>query len=178
MLPESNRYILTGGPGCGKTTDLLELKLRGFTCVDEVARRLIQERLFSGLSPRPGPKQFAAEIFARDVKNYDSIVEDGKPIFFDRGIGDSLGMLLECGAISKHEAILELGKRPFARQVFVFPAWADIYSQDSERDQVFVEAVEIEARLRNWYGSLGFDISAVPLASPEERADFILKSIS
>jgi predicted ATPase len=38
-------YVLTGGPGSGKTTLLTELAQRGFRCVPEVARLIIQEQM-------------------------------------------------------------------------------------------------------------------------------------
>ena len=37
--------VVSGGPGAGKTTLLLELERRGFCCVPEVARQIIQEQV-------------------------------------------------------------------------------------------------------------------------------------
>ncbi len=43
----SNLFIITGGPGSGKTTLLAELEKRGFQCVSEVARIIIQQQIVS-----------------------------------------------------------------------------------------------------------------------------------
>jgi predicted ATPase len=36
-------YTITGGPGSGKTSLINELQKRGYRCMAEVARQLIQE---------------------------------------------------------------------------------------------------------------------------------------
>jgi len=41
-------YVITGGPGTGKTTVLRELQRRGFAVAEEVARRIIREQIDSG----------------------------------------------------------------------------------------------------------------------------------
>jgi predicted ATPase len=45
MMTNPNLYVVTGGPGTGKTTVLRELERKGFPCVPEVARQLIQEQM-------------------------------------------------------------------------------------------------------------------------------------
>ena len=90
----NTRFIFTGGPGAGKTTLLSALKFRGFYCVPEVARALINTRLNSGLSPRPDPIEFANSIFNADAENYRSAPSSCDVIFFDRGVVDALCMLV------------------------------------------------------------------------------------
>jgi predicted ATPase len=47
MLPEE-RIIISGGPGFGKTTLILELEKAGFQCVHESSREIIHEQMQSG----------------------------------------------------------------------------------------------------------------------------------
>ena len=123
----NNRVVLTGGPGTGKTTVLAELRRRGISCVDEVTRKVIQERIAAGLPPRPDPASFALEIFQRDVAAYDSVARIVDPVFFDRGLVDSLVMMFECGAVEESEVQDWLARKPFAKTVFLFPPWEEIY---------------------------------------------------
>ena len=69
-MQKSNFYIITGGPGGGKTSLLESLALKGYNYIPETARHIIKERLSKGLTPRPDPKTFAQEIFEKDWINF------------------------------------------------------------------------------------------------------------
>jgi predicted ATPase len=168
------RYILTGPPGSGKTATLEELRLRGFSCVPEVARVIIRERVAAGLNPRPAPAEFASEICSRDFTQYDAAATEGGLVFFDRGLVDALGMLYECGQLRRDECLVHLQRRPFAHKVFLFPPWKEIYKPDAERDQSFSDAIAVAGRIKEWYDSFGFTIVEVPQGTPARRATFIL----
>ena len=47
-MSDSQLVVVSGGPGAGKTTLVDELKRRGFCCVPEVARQIIQEQVRDG----------------------------------------------------------------------------------------------------------------------------------
>ena len=65
-----NFYVITGGPGAGKTSVLENLASKGYGYIPETARQIIRERLSKGLTPRPGPEIFAKEIFNKDWTNF------------------------------------------------------------------------------------------------------------
>ncbi len=44
LKENNNFYVITGGPGVGKTTLLEELRNRHYTIVPEIARKLIKEQ--------------------------------------------------------------------------------------------------------------------------------------
>jgi len=90
----NNRFVLTGGPGGGKTTLVAALSARGYRCVPEVAREIIRTRIEAGHSPRPDPKDFAKMNFDADVENYRA-ASTKEVTFFDRGAVDALGMLID-----------------------------------------------------------------------------------
>lgn len=171
------RYVFTGGPGAGKTTVLDLLKKDGFTGIPEVAREIIKNRLSGGLNPRPDAAQFANEILAKDIEQYDKFVPENKPVFFDRGIGDALYMLHQCGEIRIDEARRHLNKRPYNKMVFIFPTWREIYTNDAERDQTYEDSIEVYNDLWQWYLNLDFSVIQVPLSEPEQRMKFIINSI-
>jgi predicted ATPase len=59
-------FVMTGGPGAGKTTVLQALAARGYPHAEESARLIIRERLARGLRPRPPLAQFGYEMLHPD----------------------------------------------------------------------------------------------------------------
>src|SRR5262250_1916092 len=97
------RFVITGGPGAGKTTILIALAERGYRYAAESARAIIRARLAHGLSPRPPLAQFGHEILQRDITCYRETRVTDHPVFFDRGIVDALGILDQQQAIAPGE---------------------------------------------------------------------------
>ena len=58
-----NFYVITGGPGSGKTTVLAELMRLGHRCIPEDARAVIQEQVASGGRRCPGQTHRTSPIF-------------------------------------------------------------------------------------------------------------------
>jgi predicted ATPase len=170
--------IVTGGPGAGKTTLLAELAARGYATVDESARAIIAERLARGESPRPDAVAFAREILHRDIGKYLKQPRTSRWVFFDRGLVEALGMLHEASALSAPELKSTLASYPFHSTVFVLPPWDAIYANDAERDQSFAEAVDVHARVVQWYRSCGYDLNEVPRLPVAQRAEHVLRVLA
>ena len=169
--------IVTGGPGAGKTTLLAELATRGYATVDESARAIIAERRARGDTPRPDPVAFAREILRRDIEKYVSRPRTSDWIFFDRGLIEAIGMLHEASPLSASELQPMLASYPFHETVFVLPPWKAIYAADAERDQSFAEAVQVHARVVEWYRSCGYELNEVPRLPVAERAERVLRAL-
>lgn len=131
------RFVLSGGPGGGKTTILNALLERGYGVVSESAREIIRERLKAGLSPRPDPVSFARDILRRDIEKHRDTGNSFRPTFFDRGILDAMYMLDAENALVNDVAFQYVHSFPYNATVFLLPSWRDIYQTDSERDQTF-----------------------------------------
>lgn len=168
----------TGGPGFGKTTTLAALATRGYMCVPESARAIIQERVRNGLAKRPAAADFARQILALDQAQYRRARESDGLVFFDRGIVDGLGMCHEAGVTDPLGVQQVLGEYPYHHKAFIFPPWKEIFATDAERDQSFEEAVAVDGAVRRWYRRCGFDLVDVPLAAVDVRCDFILAQVS
>ena len=173
----NRRVIITGGPGAGKTTLLTTLAARGYACVHDCARAIIQDRLRHGLSARPDPREFATTILRMDIAQYRQASTEADLVFFDRAIPDALCMLNDLGLVSMAEAGQSVLDFPYCRQVFVAPPWEEIYTIDSERDQRFDESVRVHRRASDWYEALGFELIDVPRVSVEQRCDFVLQRL-
>jgi len=171
------RFVITGGPGAGKTTILNALAERGYIYVSESARAIIRERLARGLSPRPPLEQFGREILHMDIACYRETRVTEHPVFFDRGIVDALHMLDQQNAISPGQLEEYVQSFPYNEGVFLMPPWEEIYRTDSERDQTFSESVQVFEGLRKWYARCHYKTIEVPRTAIQQRADFILQTV-
>jgi predicted ATPase len=171
------RFVMTGGPGAGKTTTLGALAVRGFNYVPDSARAIIKRRKEAGLSPRPAAEQFGAEMLKADIAQYHETPVQHDPVFFDRGVCDALGFLFFHGAISTTEVAARVKEFPYNEIVFLLPPWEGIYRVDTERDRSFTEAVAVCESVREWYARWGYQLVEVPMGSVEARVDFILRTI-
>ena len=167
----------TGGPGFGKSTTLAALEARGYQCVPESARAIIQERMRIGLPKRPAAREFADQTLRQDQAQYRGVQRSKGPVFFDRGVIDALGMCYETGQAGWVEIQQVLREYPFHVEALVFPPWEEIYVQDTERDQSFEDAVRVDGAVRRWYQRCGFELVEVPRVDAEARCDFILNRL-
>lgn len=173
----NNLFVITGGPGAGKTTTLNALADRGYSAATESARKIMKERLAAGLSPRPEPVSFAREILSADIEKYRDAGADDRLTFFDRSILDALYMLDAEDALTADEAAGHIHDCPYNRIVFLLPPWKEIYGTDSERDQTFEQAVDVFAGMKRWYLQWGYETLDVPRSNVEERISFILDAV-
>jgi predicted ATPase len=171
------RFVITGGPGAGKTTIVHALAERGYRCVPESARAIIRERLASGLPPRPPLVQFGHEILQRDIARYWETQATAHPVFFDRSIVDALGILEQQQALALGEAEAYVRSFPYHKVVLLVPPWEAIYHTDTERDQTFAESVQVCESLRTWYGRWEYEIIEVPRTAIDQRVNFILQAV-
>src|SRR5262245_15103510 len=170
------RFVLTGGPGAGKTTVLEALAARGYRYVPESARAIIRQRLAAGLSPRPPLEQFGRDILRMDITRYRDTPITDAPVFFDRSVVDAVSMLAEHGALSRTEAAAHISAYRYNPVVFLLPPWQAIYRQDAERDQTFPEAIQVCESVAQWYMHWQYQTVEVPRAGVEERVEFILNT--
>jgi predicted ATPase len=175
----NNRFVITGGPGAGKTTVLRELEARGFHSVSEVARQLIQEQVRVGGTALPWADRtlYARRMLERSIQSYQEHTPDLIPTFFDRGIPDTLGYARLIGL--RDETFIRNACDQYRYEPIVFsaPAWKEIYETDSERKQDFAEAEQTCALLVRIYQECGYEVLEIPRASAQERAEFIVKHV-
>jgi predicted ATPase len=171
-------YILTGGPGGGKTTVLEELGRRGMRIVPEVARQIIQEQVQADGTALPWANRelYAGLMLERSIQSFAEQHPD-EIAFCDRGIPDTLCYLRLISSDDK-KAAAACSTYRYAPMVFFTPPWEAIYTQDTERKQDFEEAVRTAERMAEVYRECGYQVVELPLVPPPERADFILQCVS
>jgi predicted ATPase len=70
------------------------------------------------------------------------------------------------------------GELIYCRKVFIFPPWEEIYENDAERKQDFIEAIATYREMVNAYIKFGYELIEVPKVSVKERAQFIVSEMS
>ncbi|WP_237401488.1 AAA family ATPase [Rhodovulum sulfidophilum] len=88
-------FVVTGGPGAGKTSLITELARRGFHTIPESGRAIIREEMTSGGDALPWADRlaYADRMLERDLCAYSTAQALPGPVIFDRGVPDILGYL-------------------------------------------------------------------------------------
>ena len=175
-----NLYIITGGPGAGKTATLLELHKMGFAYIPEVARQIIQEQVRAeGMAlPWRNRAQYSELMHERSVQTYRMHARNTQLTFADRGIPDTLAYARLIRLPLQGKIARACARFRYGDQVFIAPPWAEIYQTDAERKQDFREAVRTYDGLVQTYKDCNYELIELPKLPPVERAKFILETLS
>lgn len=168
------KYVLTGGPGVGKSAVMDILIARGYSVVPETARMIIEEEQAknSDILPWKDLLRFQEVVARRQLAAEMEI--RGQEVFLDRGIVDGYAYCkqgnvpvpkdLTDNARGRYDAVFSLA--PLAR-----------YENDHVRKEDKEFQAVIHAMIEDAYKEFGYDIIHVPALHIHERAEFVLKVI-
>ncbi len=182
-MRKNNLFVITGGPGVGKTTLLAELANRGFATIAEDARRIIKEEVPANGQALPwsDKERYTQLMLQASRESYEAaqkIKHPSKAVFFDRGLIDAVCyMIMESMPVSE-EINNRVAACSYSSPVFILPPWREIYQTDKERKQKWAEAVRTYEDMKQTYISYGYEVIDVPKDTITNRADFVLKQIS
>lgn len=179
-MPSPKLFVLTGGPGAGKTTLIGALAHAGFTVAAEAGRTIIQAQQESGGSALPWVDRlaFAEAMLAHDIASYTRLREAASPVFCDRGIPDVIGYLRLEGLAVPETMLRAAEMHRYQQCVFVCPPWRAIYATDSERRQTWDVAERTHAAMVKVYTELGYRLIEVPRAPLDTRVRFVREAVT
>jgi predicted ATPase len=168
-------FVVTGGPGSGKTTLIDALEQAGFARTVEAGRGVIEDQVAIGGHALPwrDPAAFAELMLGWDMRSYRMATQQARPVFFDRGVPDVIGYLrlMRLPVPAHIEKAGEVFR--YCRRVFIAPPWREIFTQDTERRQDFTEAEWTYETLAATYARLGYELVELPRAGVAERVKFV-----
>ncbi len=158
---QTNWYVITGGPGSGKTTLINELQKRGHKTVEEAARLLIEQKLAQGLTLgqiRSDEMSFQEQVFAHKQKQHLALSGD-EITFLDRGFHDTVAYMKHF-KLQVPKPILDVCKHTRYKRVFVLDMLS--YARDSARIEDEDTAQKLHKALIDVYQAYGYEITVVP----------------
>ena len=173
-------FVVTGGPGAGKTSLITELSRRGFHTIPESGRAIIREEMAHGGDALPWTDRlaYAERMLERDLRAYSAAQTLSGPVIFDRGIPDVTGYLTLCGLPVPPHVAGAAKAACYNARVFLAPFWDEIFTQDTERKQTRAEAEATCAVMRETYTALGYKITELPRADTATRSDFVCEQLA
>jgi len=172
-------FVITGGPGSGKSTLVDALAERGICTMPEAGRAIIRDQVAIAGEALPWSDRsaFAELMLSWEMRSYRAALSLSRPVIFDRGVPDVLGYLRLSGLpIPPH---VERAAQTFRyhHRVFIAPPWPEIFALDAERKQSFQEAQATCEVMVETYSALGYELIPLPLGSVEKRVQVVLAAV-
>lgn len=171
MIRADHLFVVTGGPGSGKTTLIDALEKEGFARSHEAGRAIIrdQQAIDGPGLPWRNPASFAELMLAWEMRSFHMARGLPGPVFCDRGVPDVLGYLrLMDLPVPAHIERAAADIR-YNQRVFIAPPWREIFETDEERRQSFDEAVRTYEAMVATYEGLGYAPIELPRCGVRER---------
>ena len=176
MQKDTEWYVITGGPGSGKTTTVNILNKRGYMTTIEHARHYIDSQRITGKSVeeiRANQLAFQRGVLDMQVREEKALPKN-TIVFLDRAIPDALAYY-RFQDLPEDENLQKALREASYKKVFILNPLPLI--NDYARTEDEAAQKRIHALLTDVYESLGFPVMHVPPLPPEGRADFILRNL-
>lgn len=168
-------FVVTGGPGSGKTSLIEAMGRRGFHTMPEAGRAIIQAQVQIGGTALPWADRalYAELMLSWELRSHQEASTRVAPVLMDRGIPDVIGYLMLSGLPVPAHMETAAKSYTYNKRVFLAPYWDAIFAQDAERKQDRQEAEATARVMAQTYSRLGYQLVDLPLAGVEDRADFV-----
>ena len=176
---EARFFVLTGGPGSGKTTLVDALTATGYRAAPEAGRAIIrhQQAVAGPALPWKNPALFAELMLQWEMRSHEEALASTEPVFFDRGLPDVMGYLRLSNLAVPDHVVNAANRFRYNRQAFILPPWPEIFTQDTERRQELAEAIRTYEAMLEAYAACGYELIEVPRVTVTKRVEFVLARI-
>ena len=166
-------FVVTGGPGTGKSKLIHALARRGVTSMQGGGGAIIRDQVKIGGSALPwGDRALYAELMLGwEFRSYHEAEAMTGPVVMDCGLPDIVSYYREFGLpVPPH---VEAAARRFRynETVFLAPYWDAVFTEPQPGRK---EAAATGKTMAETYADLGYRVIELPLASVEARADFVM----
>lgn len=176
----TKKIVITGGPGTGKSSIIIELKKRGHICFDEISRQVTLEARKNGVEQLflTKPLLFSQMLLEGRAKQFvEADSHEHATVFLDRGLPDVLAYMDFFGSDYPPDFTSICQKNTYDA-VFILAPWHEIFQSDSVRYETFEQAEVIHKHLLETYQKYNYNLTDVPFETVAKRADFILDSLN
>jgi predicted ATPase len=166
------KYVLTGAPGSGKSSIILDLEARGEYIIREAAEDVIKKHQALGNKEPWLNPNFQREILALQLKREARVYQNIKRVFIDRGIPDGLTYAPRESKIAQE--IIQ--NTPRYDAIFLIQNLEKTDTNEIRRED-YEEARELERKLTKVYEELGYELIKISPTNLQERTTQILTYI-
>ncbi|GAX43177.1 hypothetical protein NIES4075_41890 [Tolypothrix sp. NIES-4075] len=172
------KYVLTGGPGAGKTSLLIYLEMLGELTIREASEDLIRYQHALGVAPRLDPN-FEEKVLKLQLSRERNISPTWHRVFLDRGLLDVLGyyQFLNINPSELMQSVIQrLQQEKVYEKIFLIEHQR-VIETTSIRIENIEQALYIEKLQAENYKQFGYEVIRIPFDSVKVRTEMILSNL-
>ena len=176
------RYIITGGPGAGKTSIINSLKMLGYLVVPEAATEIIEEGLKNNIEYPWRADDYHIRMYELISKRQKEVQNSSKSIaFFDRGHLDGISYIL-LQKRTLYQYVVDcvqasINTQYFNKMVFFIDSLGFVIPGPA-RTEDLKESLQKAHCLEQNYRAMGYEIIHITPGPVEERTQLIIDYIT